>query len=454
MTRLFDLNIEQVLEHWDPAHAVREIIANALDEQILTHTKKIQIYKSGKTWCIRDFGRGLQSTHFTQNENLNSPFLIGKFGVGLKDALAVFYRHGIDVEINSKYGRITLVMADKKGFDIKTLHAAFNDPVDRNFVGTKFMLRGISDESIEQAKKLFLCFNHDLVLLEKTKYGEVYQTAESSSAIYINGVCVATEDNFLFSYNITNIGMQIKRALNRERNNISRTAYADTIKKILTRCQSDDVLFPLIKDLILFTAGNNHDESSWIDVATYAALVLGKEDSYVFMTPAQRAVLPNYHVEILERSGKTLILVTDAVYDKIADSVQTFQNVLTDHINSYEFEFVSIEDLTQQEQQVFSLVEPVKTFLKKHGLRHEVDVKIAKKICSDQSDFITLGLCSSSQNAIIILRSILQDPVTFCSTLLHEFAHYQAGHPDNTRAFENDLSVMLGVLFIDYNEKS
>ena len=40
MDKLFDLNIEQVLEHWEPEHAVREIIANALDEQFLTKSKK------------------------------------------------------------------------------------------------------------------------------------------------------------------------------------------------------------------------------------------------------------------------------------------------------------------------------------------------------------------------------------------------------------------------------
>jgi hypothetical protein len=32
----FDLNIERVLENWTVAHALREVIANALDEQALT----------------------------------------------------------------------------------------------------------------------------------------------------------------------------------------------------------------------------------------------------------------------------------------------------------------------------------------------------------------------------------------------------------------------------------
>ena len=42
--RYFDLNIEQVLEHWEVYHAVREIIANALDETILTNSPDIDIF--------------------------------------------------------------------------------------------------------------------------------------------------------------------------------------------------------------------------------------------------------------------------------------------------------------------------------------------------------------------------------------------------------------------------
>lgn len=299
MDKLFDLNIEQVLEHWEPEHAVREIIANALDEQFLTKSKEIEIYKSGKRWYIRDFGRGIQYSHFTQNENqekLASPFLIGKFGVGLKDALAVFHRKGIGVEINSRYGHISLTMAQKSGFDVQTLHAVFSNPIDETFVGTEFIIDGISDTAIEKAKAMFLCFNSSLKLLEKTKYGEVYQYAKKPAIIYINGVQVAIEENFLFSYNITNINAQIKKALNRERSNVGRTAYSDTIKNILRQCKSNSVLVPLVNDLQNIMSGTNCDESSWVDVATHAAKTLNKDDNVVFMTPAQRATMSNHDI--------------------------------------------------------------------------------------------------------------------------------------------------------------
>src|SRR6266436_3174953 len=100
--RRFDLNIEKILEGWETCHAIREIIANALDEQILSGTKDVQITQNGNgSWHIRDYGRGLKYEHLTQNENqekLNNPSkVMGKFGVGLKDALATLNRRSIDV---------------------------------------------------------------------------------------------------------------------------------------------------------------------------------------------------------------------------------------------------------------------------------------------------------------------------------------------------------------------
>jgi hypothetical protein len=129
-TRLFDLNIEKILEAWDNTHAMRELISNALDEQELTGTAEITLRKEGnQTWIIRDYGRGLRYDHFTQNESpeklKNSGRVIGKFGIGLKGALATLHRNGVSVEIESAHCIITLAQRGKHGFgDGVTLHAA------------------------------------------------------------------------------------------------------------------------------------------------------------------------------------------------------------------------------------------------------------------------------------------------------------------------------------------
>jgi hypothetical protein len=139
--RNFDLNIEKVLEGWEICHAIRELIANALDEQMLTQTTDGQIYRDPDgVWHIRDFGRGLKYEHLTQNESkekLNNPSkVIGKFGVGLKDALATLNRRGVEVCIHSRFGDITLGQIPKSGFsDVVTLHAVVHPTQDESLVG-------------------------------------------------------------------------------------------------------------------------------------------------------------------------------------------------------------------------------------------------------------------------------------------------------------------------------
>lgn len=237
----FDLNIEKILENWRNYHTIREVIANALDEQVLTNTRNIEIKQAKDGWWhIVDYGRGLNYHHLTQNEEkLSNDKLIGRFGVGLKDALATLYRHGVDVKIKSKYGIVKLKTAPKVGFDgIITLHAEILPSDNIEMIGTDFCLYGCTKEDIEKAKSLFLIFTEDKVL-EKTKYGEVLANTGVNSNIYINGVRVAEESNFLFSYNITSLNAQIKKALNRERTNVGRTAYTGRIKDILKECCSD-----------------------------------------------------------------------------------------------------------------------------------------------------------------------------------------------------------------------
>jgi hypothetical protein len=185
-TREFDLNIERVLENWTLAHAIRELIANALDEAALTKTQEPGISKDADAaWHVRDFGRGLRYEHLTQNENrekLASPEkVVGKFGVGLKDALATFDRRGVGVRIRSRFGDITTHKQAKHGFgDVTTLHAVIAEPSDPALVGTDVELTGVADEDVEAATSLFRHYAGDEVL-EETEYGVVLARPKSAA---------------------------------------------------------------------------------------------------------------------------------------------------------------------------------------------------------------------------------------------------------------------------------
>ena len=449
-TNLFDLNIEKVLEHWGLEHALREIIANATDEQTLTASKPISIYQDGNSRLhIRDYGRGIEYKHFVQNENLEklaSPNLIGKFGVGLKDALAVFWRKNIPLEIHSRFARITLTMAKKSGFALQTLHAVFEESTRNNMEGTEFIFTGIPVEAITKAKSMFLIFGNTKCL-EITKFGDVYSTNGKVGIIYINGVQVAIEENFLFSYNITNINAAIKKSLNRERSNVGRTAYSDSVKKILVQCKTREVLFALVDDLKNIVQGTNKDESSWLDVSSHAATTLNKNENVVFISPQERAGLTNQQVEILQQSGKRVVYVPDTVMQRLGNNITTFSNVIQEYQASFKYEFIDPSLLTFAERCVFAKKDSVVCFLKKHGYKADIPVKISRTIRVDGSGQESTGVYDNG--TIIVKRSVLNNLSEFLGVLIHEFAHYNSGASDNTREFENVLTRMLGLALSD-----
>ncbi len=454
----FDLNIEKILENWEVYHALREIISNALDEQVLTNTQGIRIVKIDDAWHIIDYGRGLNYHHLTQNENeekLNDDRLIGRFGVGLKDALATLYRHGIYVSITSKYGIITLLESSKKGFDdIVTLHAKIDESPNKNMVGTDFLIRGCSDEDIRKAKNLFLKFTESEVL-ETTSYGQVIDNYGKVSNVYINGVKVAEEDNFLFSYNITSLTKQLKKALNRERTNVGRTAYSDRIKSILLACTEEKVITKLVDDLQHYNSGLRHDELSWNDVAMYASKKISDyKQNVVFITSNTAIESPSVIDDMRERGYEPVVL-PETLVNKIDDYNQgtqedskpilTTNQYISDRADRLSFDFVDELQLTPREREVFSKTDDIlKIIGGKPGCVKSI--KISETIYESEFFVETVGLWQPSEGNIIIKRKQLQSLKSYAGTLVHECMHASSGADDVSRDFEGALTDIIGVI--------
>ncbi len=456
----FDLNIEKVLEDWETYHAIREVIANALDEQILTKSKDIQIFQDKQRhWHIRDFGRGLKYEHLTQKENvekLRHPNLIGKFGVGLKDALATFDRRRVKILIKSKFGKITLDKSEKHDFeDIVTLHACISEPTEPRMVGTEFILKGCSSSDMKKAKGLFLKFSGEEVF-ENTKFGQVLSKNTESSRIYINGVRVADEANFLFSYNITSLTTAIKKALNRERTNVGRTAYSERIKSILLSCKNKEVAHKLVEDLENFETGTLHDELKWTDVSVHATKILNSVSKVVFMTPSELVQASKY-VDEAKSSGYQIVTVPENVRDKIAGKADISGNPIQDLSQfqkewneSFEFKFINPKRLTPSERAIFETTPKILALI--GGLPRNVKkIKISETMRIDTHSFSeALGLWSPPD--IIIKRTQLSSLENYASTLLHEIAHARSGAPDISSEFEDSLTELLGKTGSNINE--
>lgn len=449
--RYFDLNIEQVLENWEVYHAVREIIANALDETILTNTSSVDIFKDESGyWHIKDFGRGLNYQHFSQNENEEkgkAEGIIGKFGVGLKDALAVFYRHNVHVKFKSKYGVFSTQMHKKDGFrDIDTLHVVVSEPTNLDFLGTEFIL-SISDEDMAKAKSLFLTFKSDRPI-EITEFGEVYKKDGEIATIYVNGIQVALEENYMFDYNITKLSMAMKKALNRERSNVGRVAYAETVKKLLLKSNSESIIQNLIYELKNYNMGGSYDEINYVDIQVHAMKTYNTRKPVMFVSQERAYQLTNDDKEKIKDSGRELIIVPQNAFDKIeyskdynGNAMGTFELVQKEYNEGFKYIWVSTESLSSSRKNVWEKRNDVMNWLGDTNWRHKIQIS---KTINENVSGDTQGVYDSNENAIIIKEDILDNETIFIDVLIHEYIHATTGYPDNSREFENELGKIIG----------
>lgn len=449
--RTFDLNIEEVLENWEVEHGIREIIANALDEQVLSKSAAITIRKDERgDWHIRDYGRGLRIQHFTLNESdekLNaSSSIIGKFGVGLKDALATFHRRGIKLLLASPFGTYRLRPSQKHGFDnIVTLHIEYDDK-PTNLQGTECVLRGVTDAQMDRAKSMFLEFaNEDI--LETTLYGQIMRRQDTGGRVYILGVLANEEPNFLFSYNITSLTPGMKKLLTRERVNVNRTTYAERIRSILRAAASDSVHAMLVNQVEKRATGEQCDELAWIEIGQMALTLMHQRRRVAYLTEAELQNNPSI-LDNVKSDGYQVIVVTEQQKFKLqaqaasgGPEVRILESYVDEYNASFRYHFVEMEQLTPRERAVFDMTPKILTLV---GLDSErlpaIRISETMRVIPD----FTRGVWDRAVPAIIIKRSELASLAGFAATLLHEVAHATSGAVDATRAFEAVLTEYLG----------
>lgn len=450
-SKMFDLNIEEVLDNWEVEHAIREIIANALDEQVLSETAEIEIIKDGQgDWHIRDFGRGLRIEHFTLNENqekLNAQSgIIGKFGVGLKDALATFHRRKIGVLIRSPYGTYRLKQEHKYGFDnIVTLHVEF-DSTPNKMRGTEFVLHNVTDTDMAKAKSLFLKFSGE-ESLETNTYGQILRRRNDTARVYILGVFASDEPNFLFSYNVTNLTDSMKKRLNRERLNVGRTTYADRVKAILKNAKSKTVESLLIEQVEKRATGEQCDEMAWIEISQMALNLMHQQRQVAYFTEQEIQSRPNV-LENVKSDGYQVVVVTEPQKAKLETQVLTggppvrmVETYIQEYNTSFQYKFVDPLILTREERRIYDLTPRILALVGLTGNRiPQIRISETMRVTSDDTN----GVWDSSIPAIVVKRTKLASLAEYAATLLHEVGHATSGAVDATREFERVLTDYLG----------
>ncbi len=451
-TQILDLNVDKILESWTIAQAVRELIANALDEQTLSQSDPVQISDLGEKWEIRDFGRGIHPNHFVLNENpekLNNPKIIGKFGFGLKDALGTLFRNGVEVEIHSRHGYFTLIRQQKSGLEeMATLHVIVSPPTDPRMVGTSILLHGVTAKDMSQAKNMFLQLaDPPIEVLDTLPIGQIIRYTGKLAPIFVNGLQVGEEPRFLFGYNIIAPTPALQRAMNRERRHVGRTAYVSQVKELLLKSEKQAVIQVLAED---FARKPPHEELTWLPVQEHAVRLLNKGKKYVFYKD-DGPLLQNSLISEVQRDGLIPLGIPKKLWKKILGQgdyqqspIFTLDEYAKQRNANFQPEFISEEELTEAEQQVWASRK--KIFGAIGGRPAQIrEVRVAEKIVlKEKANSEVIGVWEEKYLRIVVRRDQLRSHRAFAAVLLHEIAHATSGADDITAGFEHELTNLLG----------
>jgi hypothetical protein len=244
----------------------------------------------------------------------------------------------------------------------------------------------------------------------------------------------------------------MRKALNRERTNVGRTAYSDRVKQMLLASKSSAVTDILVEDLQKMEMGTNRDEVKWMDVAIHACQTLNTTNKAIFVTASQ-LISNRDAIDHAQDDGLRIITIPDNIKNALHGTLDIEGNAVRDLSvyqaewdNSFEFKFISVNKLTRSERLVFDLWRTIAGFV--GGLPTQVrDVRISETM---RPDFFTsdevVGLWDSGSSCIVIKRSQLAHLPDFAGTLLHEIAHASSGYDDVSRDFESELTRMLGMV--------
>jgi len=459
----FDLNIGTILQEWTVANAIRELIANAMDEELLgADVRKSDITLSDKTAIIRDFGRGLRVEGFILNEDSvkrDNVRAMGKFGFGLKDAIATLYRHGIRVRIQSTYCDLTVATAEKTGVDdLASLHMVGSDTSDVQ-LGTRIELEPVSAKDFAQARAFFISLKGSRCVWS-TPFGSLYERIPGKSAcIFFNGFQVATDDGCLFDYDIVpTAGM--REHLSRERNWLGRTVYRERIIRIVTAAAAEGAsseVAALLADHMSQRGDGRQLERThcWElelkDIQLVAGECLARtrrnhtgQSTVVFTTTEQIQKQPHL-VDEARSAHRELKIVPQEVYNSLNDpkrsSVVTFDRFHREIAEKSEAKLTDMATLTAEERRVFDLRHDILGMLPWQP-PGGIDILVADELYRPTMDIC--GMHSPSDKRIYILRTQLQRVSSFAGTLVHEFCHSVSGRPDVDKVFESYLTMAVG----------
>jgi hypothetical protein len=407
---------ENNLKNWSELESVKEFIQNAVYAKTILNDK-MSINHDGEWAIINNFPSGFSKSKLLIGESNQSGVAgaPGEFGEGMKMAMAVALRCGLNVMVTTN-GFTVIPKLEPSTLDpnVRVLVFYIEDHDDYSH-GTTFKIN-CSKEVLEEAKSYFAVLNG--VQFESVSQDGIIEGVDNT--VFVNGVKI-TEIPSIFSYNFT--GSEL---MNRDRSSIDMNRVKSYVRMVLSDVKDIKVAETVIKGIMK----NDNLLESQSGIMEYAA------DEVTWKTAVQNVF------------GDKIALGTGGESDTQA-RYRRFK-VLTNIPSAWRFFFSNRLGIpyTSDLQQ---LAQKVKRVHRKPSKEESANLGWAKRLISmyygdygtvrisedlrDQYGNKCWGLYDGREDVIWLDKSILSSKEKTFKVLLHETIHRVTGASDNTEAF-------------------
>lgn len=419
---IFDMNFtDRYCRHWTVANAVREIVANAEDERRIGGTMSVE--HKGEKLIVTSHGRHLttRALAFGATTKEGDDRTIGKFGDGLKAALAVFLRYEMAVRIDTGREIWTPRYIQRDGLDRVVAINVRAQPAKYHRERVVFEVEGVTVSDWAEWQKMFLFLSPPVDRVE-TESGSLLRDEALRGAIYCRGIFVERKPDYRYGYDLNDL------QLNRDRAVADSWEVDQAIRRVWDAAAKS--FTPARVDLIALLT--NHDQRE-LSISSYSAPTLSPEtrDSVVaaFVSAHGADAVPVSSSDEAARAGQNGVngvIVPNAMRTILAvGGVKSLADVIAARRESVEKTY-SMEEIEPRE--VDAIQSAIAIFSSAVEGRGESMPTIE---IVDFADPSRLGLFVPDSERVLIARKLLAGPRRkLYGIVAHEIAHRAGGDGD------------------------
>lgn len=347
MIKYFDLNLGvNSKNHLTIVDALKELLANAKDEHVLNNIQEeiIQNYDTkNKIYKIENKGPGIVLDDFKCGKNpkkQNNNDIIGQFGYGLKDAIAILFKNDCNIEIKTKTLIMKPVSKCKFGTNVKTIHIEYKEHKLNYDFGTQINISNIDEKYVDAALEKFIP-NYK----ENKIYNDMYLCDEFQN-IFMNGMLVHEKTGHYFTYNIKKT-KELEPKINRDRTEIKLIYYNKPITDILKNINifANAIITNKFIEILKAKSKKDLKEFKSTKIIHNILTQLNLTNKYIFVDEKERIIQFSDKIPVIIGLGILRLLVIDEVknlceFPKNTDiKYTTITNIIKNNIDKITEEY-------------------------------------------------------------------------------------------------------------------